>query len=266
MTGKNNTPAVLFYSQDFLAGVADMTLEERGAYITLLAYQNVHGHMSTEYIERVCPGCPDYVLEKFMVDEDGELFNARMEQEIAKRNKFKDSRYKNLKQNTDIGSDMGHRYRAPISDSDMETETETEIETVNKEIGESEREEEKQIIEYLNMRTGKNYKATTKATREKIRARMREGFTADDFRHVIDIKAAEWMNTEQEKYLRPETLFGTKFEGYLNQRPERRKMSNIEIARAMDAMEKGGTDEQRRDGNAAGVCHGGLSLLLPGSR
>lgn len=126
--GKNNTPAVLFYSQDFLAGVADMTLEERGAYITLLAYQNVHGHMSRAYIDRVCPGCPEYVLDKFVQDEDGQYFNNRMQSEILKRNKYKQSRYKNLKQNTDTNTDIGIRYGTPISDSDMETETETETE------------------------------------------------------------------------------------------------------------------------------------------
>lgn len=135
MKGKNNTPAVLFYSQDFLAGVADMTYEERGAYITLLAYQNVHGHMSRKYIERVCPGCPSYVLDKFIEDADGNLYNERMQMEIDRRNRFKKSREKNLKQNvsTDMGSDMGldigNRYGAPIWDTDMETETETETVT-----------------------------------------------------------------------------------------------------------------------------------------
>ena len=135
MNGKNNTPAVLFYSQDFLAGVADMTYEERGAYITLLAYQNVHGHMSKKYIERVCPGCPSYVLDKFIEDADGDLYNERMQMEIDRRNRFKESREKNLKQNassdmgSDMGLDIGNRYGAPIWGSDMETETETETET-----------------------------------------------------------------------------------------------------------------------------------------
>jgi len=72
------------------------------------------------------------------------------------------------------------------------------------------------IIDYLNMRTGSRYRNIDK-TKRAIAARWKEGFTLDDFQIVIDKKAAEWTGTEYEKFLRPETLFGTKFEGYLNQ-------------------------------------------------
>lgn len=75
-----------------------------------------------------------------------------------------------------------------------------------------------QIIEYLNKRCGSNYKSTTKKTRALIDARIKEGFTEEDFKKVIDKKCEEWISTEFVNYLRPETLFGTKFEGYLNQR------------------------------------------------
>ncbi|PTG04399.1 alpha/beta hydrolase [Staphylococcus chromogenes] len=73
------------------------------------------------------------------------------------------------------------------------------------------------VIDYLNERTGKQYKSTTKKNQTVIRARIDEGFTLGDFKKVIDNKVAEWKGTDMEKYLRPETLFGTKFEGYLNQ-------------------------------------------------
>lgn len=73
------------------------------------------------------------------------------------------------------------------------------------------------VIDYLNERTGKQYKSTTKKNQTVIRARSDEGFNLDDFKKVIDNKVAEWKGTNMEKYLRPETLFGTKFEGYLNQ-------------------------------------------------
>ncbi|EJD91178.1 conserved phage C-terminal domain-containing protein [Staphylococcus epidermidis] len=75
----------------------------------------------------------------------------------------------------------------------------------------------KDVIDYLNQQTGKNYKSTTKKNQTVIRARTDEGFSLDDFKRVIDNKVAEWKGTNMEKYLRPETLFGTKFEGYLNQ-------------------------------------------------
>lgn len=73
------------------------------------------------------------------------------------------------------------------------------------------------IINYLNEKTGKHYKHTTNKTQTVIKARWNEGFTEDDFKKVIDNKVAEWEGTDMEKFLRPETLFGTKFEGYLNQ-------------------------------------------------
>lgn len=75
------------------------------------------------------------------------------------------------------------------------------------------------IINYLNQKTGKGYKHTTNKTQECIHARWNEGFRLDDFKTVIDIKVAEWKGTERDKFLRPETLFGPKFEGYLNQKP-----------------------------------------------
>lgn len=72
------------------------------------------------------------------------------------------------------------------------------------------------IVSYLNQKAGTNYQAATKKTRACIHARLAEGFNLDDFKAVIDKKCAEWIGSEFEKYLRPETLFGTKFEGYLN--------------------------------------------------
>lgn len=76
----------------------------------------------------------------------------------------------------------------------------------------------KEIIDYLNFKVGSNYKHTTKKTKDLIKARFNESFNADDFKIVIDKKCTEWINDkEMSKYLRPETLFGTKFESYLNQ-------------------------------------------------
>lgn len=75
----------------------------------------------------------------------------------------------------------------------------------------------KEVIEYLNDKSSKQYKHTTKKTQTLIKSRFNEGFNLEDFKSVIDTKSKEWMNTDMEKYLRPETLFGTKFESYLNQ-------------------------------------------------
>ena len=72
------------------------------------------------------------------------------------------------------------------------------------------------IVSYLNEKAGTGFKATTAKTKSAIHARLAEGFTLEDFKIVIDKKCQEWIGTDMQKYLRPETLFGTKFEGYLN--------------------------------------------------
>lgn len=77
----------------------------------------------------------------------------------------------------------------------------------------------KYIVEYLNQKAGTKYKPTREKTREHINARLAEGYKVEDFFKVIDNKCTEWLGTDFEKYLRPDTLFGNKFEGYLNSKP-----------------------------------------------
>jgi len=77
--------------------------------------------------------------------------------------------------------------------------------------------ETEQIVTHLNEVSGSNYRARSKKTQSLIRARMGEGFGVDDFKMVHIIKTADWKGTSFAKYLRPETLYGTKFESYLNQ-------------------------------------------------
>lgn len=74
------------------------------------------------------------------------------------------------------------------------------------------------IVDYLNAKADTKFKSSSKKTKSLIHARFEDGFTVDDFYTVIDKKCEEWKGTEWEKYIRPETLFGTKFEGYLNQK------------------------------------------------
>lgn len=83
------------------------------------------------------------------------------------------------------------------------------------------------IVSYLNKKAGTNYRATTAKTRTAIHARLAEKFTVENFKTVIDKKCDEWIGTEYEKYLRPETLFGTKFEGYLNAKTGRNDSNGV---------------------------------------
>lgn len=75
-----------------------------------------------------------------------------------------------------------------------------------------------EIIDYLNNTCGTNYKPKSKKTKELINARMNEGYTVEDFKTVVFKKAKQWKDDPKMcRYLRPETLFGPKFEGYLNE-------------------------------------------------
>ncbi|MBQ9013966.1 MAG: conserved phage C-terminal domain-containing protein [Bacilli bacterium] len=73
------------------------------------------------------------------------------------------------------------------------------------------------VVDYLNMTTKKRFRKDTPKTRKLIKTRLKEGFAEEDFYKVIDVKASQWLNSDMEKFLRPETLFSNKFEGYLNE-------------------------------------------------
>lgn len=99
-------------------------------------------------------------------------------------------------------SNQGVKKVTPIPDNNPDDKTNTIIAS---------------IVDYLNQKAGTRYRATTRDTKAVIQARINEGFTEEDFHIVIDKKVKQWKGTEMEQYIRPHTLFGTKFEGYLNQ-------------------------------------------------
>ena len=78
------------------------------------------------------------------------------------------------------------------------------------------------VIDYLNSKVGGRYTYRNKKTNSLIRARLSDGFTVDDFKKVVDVKAAAWLGTDMATYLRPSTLFAPgHFEEYLNEVPKR---------------------------------------------
>lgn len=104
-----------------------------------------------------------------------------------------------------------------------------------------------EIIEYLNLKTGSKFKPTTKPYIQAIRSRLKEGYTVNDFKTVIDKKCREWQGTKLEKYLTPKTLFApSHFDTYLNSN-ETAAMTDTErniaeLNALIDAAERG-TDE-----------------------
>lgn len=83
-----------------------------------------------------------------------------------------------------------------------------------------------EVILYLNQVAGTRFTAGSQATQKHINARLKEGYTLEDFKQVINTKTSEWQGTEFAKFLRPVTLFGTKFENYINQQPPRSRKNN----------------------------------------
>ena len=110
--------------------------------------------------------------------------------------------------------------RALISKSSDSQATPSSYVAISEEDKEIDKELHSSVIAYLNEKSGKNYRSGSDKTRKHIHARASEGFNLEDFKTVIDSKCTEWMGTDYEKYIRPETLFGPKFEGYLNAAPK----------------------------------------------
>jgi len=76
----------------------------------------------------------------------------------------------------------------------------------------------KVIVSYLNEKANTHFKHTTPETKRLIKARWNQGFDLGAFRYVVDVKCNQWAcDDKMVSYLRPITLFGNKFEGYLNE-------------------------------------------------
>lgn len=124
-------------------------------------------------------------------------------------------------------------YRENIIDKTSRVSPDDTAEDINADVLE--------VVNYLNDRCHKRYRATSKSVQKFITARLRDGATVDEMKAVIDVKAAQWENdVKMREYLRPETLFNeTKFESYRQQITEHAddELSWAEIA---DMVDRGG--------------------------
>ena len=160
----------------------------------------------------------------FMADENGQVQVS--ERELMSRWKWGGTKVRNfidyLTQQSICKAETKQRQSTKIlinSEFLITTQSRDKAETKQRQSTKKEEDIEiyKRIIEHLNMVCGTNYRHNTESSKKDIRARLNEGYKEEDFYTVIDKKSKEWIGTEQEKYLRPMTLFGTKFESYLNQ-------------------------------------------------
>lgn len=93
------------------------------------------------------------------------------------------------------------------------------------------------VIEFLNTKTNKNFTTKSSKTISCINSRLKEGFIENDFIKVIEIKTEKWLGTSMEEYLRPITLFGNKFDSYLNETNKINK-GNERFAKTQSAVDR----------------------------
>lgn len=202
-------PAVLFYPEAYLVGTIFMTYEQKGKYMDLLCFQHQKGHLTEEEMLSVCGTKDSRIFDKFEVDDQGKYFNRRMEEEKERRAKYTAA----LRANGEKGGRPKTENKPKDNQQDNQLVNQQGTQLRNTNINE----DISTIINYLNKVLSTKYKSSSEYIKKNIRARLGEGFTPEDFYTVIDKKFKEWTGTKMEKFLRPETLFGTKFQEYLNQ-------------------------------------------------
>lgn len=235
-------PYLPLYVQDFLTDekLIECSAESHGVYIRLLCIM----HKSSEYgtillrqkdqqnssttlnfackLSKQMPfstdiiknGISELLEEGVLHIEDHKLLQKRM----IRDNLISQKRAKSGKK----GGFATAKKTATHSAKDVakpESENESEIKDVIKDLNEEkDLKDLKEIVENLNNVLGTNYRASSEKSKRLIRARFNEGFTKEDFFLVHQIKFSDWgQDHGMAKYLRPETLWGPKFESYLNE-------------------------------------------------
>lgn len=253
-----NQPYLPLYVQDFLTDekLIECSAEATGVYIRLMCIfhkSDIYGGILLKQKDKqtdsniknfalklakqmpydisiIEHSLEELIEEKVLMIEEDLLFQKRMRKdgilsdkraEAGKKGADKKNAKDFAKANSEANEETND-LATPENEYEYEDETENEInnEIVKEKIS---IEEIKGIIDYLNIRTKSHYKYSTEKTKSLIKARINDGFTLNDFKIVIDKKTEEWLGTEFEKFLRPETLFSNKFEGYLNQKTTTKK-------------------------------------------
>lgn len=201
-------PAFLFYPGDYLRDTQCLCANSQTAYDRILC----------EHMRNICISQKqlNFFTKRLSADEKEELLMVltKVDQgyqidwvvdSITKRRAYSDSRSKNRSgKSKPITENISKSY---VNHMENEIVIENDIEI---------KDEVKNVIEYLNSRARTNFRSNTDKAIKHIKARFNEKFTLQDFIDVIDNRVDKWANDPKMKeYLRPETLFGSKFESYL---------------------------------------------------
>jgi len=239
--GKN--PAFQFYPNDWARDLEEHPLEIEGAWIRIcckLWWSTKRGsvtralqqwarilreplektlyvlqYIQAENIGYVTPGLQNFTPENLDCNVSVTVESRRMTRDEKDREltRLRVKKFREKQPCNDPVTPMKQRSSSSSSSVD------TKVSIVETDNGYS-LENAKRIISYLNKKTGKNFKSNTKSTVNHIKARFNEKFKLEDFKLVIDNQATKWKSDpKMVDYLRPETLFGTKFESYLQTKP-----------------------------------------------
>lgn len=202
----------------------DMPLSARCLYFTLGMFADDDGFVnSPKGIMRQCGASEDdmkvLLTKKFLLAfESGVIVIKHWRINNYLRNdRYQETKYVNEKSELLIDENGAYKFGIPNNGIPSIGKDSIGKDSINNNIVDFS-EMIKEIVDYLNKKCGTNYRHTTANTQKHIKARLNEKYTVDDFKTVIDKKCAEWKGTDMEKYLAPDTLFGSKFEKYLNQK------------------------------------------------
>ena len=221
-------PAFQFYASDFDMDTASWTCTQVGIYIRLLMYEWVNGSIPSRVsdlariaridVRNMQRLWPAVLAKKFvpLTNTAGTemLINPRLEREREKQQNYRKSQEESGRRGGIITQEKRRNMPSEPSSKPSSENKALQSSSSNNTIPYSE------IVSYLNLKTGKSFKHTTKETQRFIKARFKSGFTVEDFFTVIDNQSGKWLSKpDMIDYLRPETLFGTKFESYLQTKP-----------------------------------------------
>ncbi len=210
---------------EYMAQIELLNMEQRGELLTAIM-NHALGRASPE-LDAVTSMAFSFIRSR--MDRDGEKYEKTVEARKEagkmggrpKANGFSEKQTKAKKANG--FSEKQTKAKKPVYDPDNDPDSDCDNDKNNMSpptSGGRPAYQYAEIVDYLNQKAGTRYKHSSEDTRKHIRARVNDGYTLDDFKAVIDRKVEEWKGTEWEKFLRPSTLFGSKFESYLNQREE----------------------------------------------
>ena len=160
-----------------------------------------------------------YMISNWMIHQNGDRLEEMKESHRLAQQRYRE-RQKNKIEQRDVTSDVTNDIISSISYSSSNSPS------LSSSIKDKYTEEIKEIIDYLNLKVGTNYKYSNKSFNKYISGRLNEGYVFEDFKTVIDKKYDEWHDTEMEQYLKPTTLFApSHFEEYLNQKATKKNRS-----------------------------------------